>query len=434
MKKLNYKQVLEKIKKIKNFGSKPGLSRIKKFLDLVGNPQDNLRFIHIAGTNGKGSVSFLTASILKEAGYKVGLYNSPEIFDFRERIKINGNMIPESKICEIMTIFDPVLARGEFIFDPITEFELITAMAFKYFFDEKCDVIVLETGLGGKLDATNVIKKPLCSVITSISLDHTHVLGNTLEKIAEEKLGIVKRNCPIILGENISEGIQKTAKKTADLNHSKLYFSESTSLKNVELSIPSGISFEYKNMKISTPLLGIHQTKNFAIVLNICSILQESFKIPNQAIIEGFKNIKIPCRLEIVSKNPLIILDGAHNEESAKALADFIKKYLHENYYLIGILGMYKDKDYETVISLSAPLFDNILTVEPKSDRALALKNITACSLKYNKSTLPCEKINDAISYALEEAKKQKNSAIIAFGSFSIMHDIKKSLNKTKND
>lgn len=425
MKKLTYKAVLEKIKKIKNFGSKPGLERIKRFLQLIGNPQDKLKFIHVAGTNGKGTVCFLTASVLKESGYKVGLYTSPEIFDFRERITINGKMIPKDKISQIMALFEPILAHSEFKNDPITEFELTTAIAFKYFSDEKCDVVVLETGLGGKLDATNVIKNPLCSAITSISLDHTHILGDTLEKIATEKLGIVKKNCPLVIGGDLPENIQKIAEETAAENHSNLYFSKNLTLKNVKLSVPSGISFEYEDMKINTPLLGIHQTKNFATVLNIISVISGKFKIPQKAIIEGFKNIKIPCRLEVVNKNPLIILDGAHNEESAAALADFIKNYLYKKYYLIGIVGMYKDKDYKTVISLSAPLFDEIITVEPKSERALSLEEITDCCLKLGKKTIAYKKIGDALPHALKKSKNHKNSAIIAFGSFSIMNDIK---------
>ena len=425
MKNLTYKKVLEKIKKIKNFGSKPGLERIEKLLRLIENPQDNLKFIHVAGTNGKGSVSFLTCSILKEAGYKVGLYTSPEIFDFRERITINGKMIPKNKVCEIMAFFEPILAAPEFKNDPITEFELTTAMAFKYFFDEKCDIVVLETGLGGKMDATNVIKKPLCSVITSVSLDHTHILGNTLEKIAKEKLGIVKKECPLVLGKGIPESIQKTAEKIARLNHSKLYLAKNTELKNIKLSVPSGISFEYENTKIKTPLLGLHQTKNFATVLNIISVLEEKLKITKKAVCKGFKNVKIPCRLEVISENPLFILDGAHNEESVRALTDFIKNYLYKKYYLIGIIGMYKDKDYKTTISLSTPFFDEILTVKPNSQRALSLEKITNYSIKLNKNTAACEKISEAVSQALKKAKNQKNSAIIAFGSFSIMSDIK---------
>ncbi len=432
MKKLTYKEVLEKIKKVKNFGSKPGLERIRRFLELIGNPQDNLKFIHVAGTNGKGTVCFLTASVLKEAGYKVGRYTSPEIFDFRERITINGKMIPKDKISQIMAFFEPILAHPEFKNDPITEFELTTAIAFKYFWDEKCDIVVLETGLGGRLDATNVIKNPLCSVITSISLDHTHVLGNSLEKIAIEKLGIVKKNCPLVIGSNLPENIHKITKETAAKNHSKIYFSENLALKNVELSLPSGISFEYENMKISTPLLGIHQIKNFATVLNILSVISGKIKISQESIIEGFKNIKIPCRLEVISKNPLIILDGAHNEESAAALADFIKNYLYKKYYLIGILGMYKDKDYKTVIPLSASLFDEIITVEPKSERALPLEEITAYCLKLGKNTTACKKISDAAVYALKKSKNHKNSAIIVFGSFSIMHEVKKAWHKTK--
>ena len=430
MRKLTYKEVLKKIKKIKNFGSKPGLERIEKFLDVIENPQNNLKFIHVAGTNGKGSVCFLTASILKEAGYKVGLYTSPEIFDFRERIKINEKIIPKNKISEIMAFFEPVLMSPEFSRDPLTEFELTTAMAFKYFFDEKCDVVVLETGLGGKLDATNIIKNSLCSVITSLSLDHTHILGNTLEEIAKEKLGIVKKECPLILGGSVPENIKKIALEISDINNSELYFSKDISIQNVRLSVSSGISFTYKNMKIETPLLGIHQIKNFETVLNIFEVLKEKIKISEKDIIFGFKNISISCRMEVISANPLIILDGAHNPESVEALADFIKDYLYKKYYLIGIVGMYKDKDYKTIVSLSAKFFDEILSVEPKSSRALSLEKITNNFLRFNKNTIAFEDIKNATLYSLKKANSQKKCAIIVFGSFSIMHDIKNTIYK----
>lgn len=432
MKKLTYKNALQKIKAIRNFGSKPGLSRIKKLLELIDNPQDNLKFIHIAGTNGKGSVSFLTASVLKESGYKVGLYTSPEIFDFRERITLGGVKISKNKVCELMEFFKPLIRATYFKDDPITEFELTTAMAFKYFCDEECDIVVLEAGLGGALDATNVIKKPVCSAITSVSFDHTHVLGNTLQKIAKEKLGIVKRGCPLVLGD-IPKKLYADAIKAAKSHNSKLYFSKDVEIKNAELNIPSGISFEYKNIKIKTPLLGMHQIKNFANVLSILSLLPKNLKITQKALIKGFKKVKIPCRMEIAKKNPLIILDGAHNEESVHALAEFIKNYLYKRYYLIGILGMYKDKDYKSAISLSVPLFNELLTINPKSNRALPLDEITNCSLKLNKNTLAFKQISKAVSYAIEKSKKEQNTAIIAFGSFSIMNDIKKALSKIKN-
>ena len=186
---MTYEQAILKIKNLEKFGSKPGLERVRKLLELIGNPQEKLKFIHVAGTNGKGSVCFMLASILKECGYKTGLFISPSIMDFRERISVNGEMIPENDLCEILEKLEKF--KSEFSEDPLTEFEITTVMAFEYFSRVKCDVVVLETGMGGRLDSTNVIKAPLCAVITTVSLDHTNFLGKNINEIATEKLELL---------------------------------------------------------------------------------------------------------------------------------------------------------------------------------------------------------------------------------------------------
>ena len=209
---MNYDEAIKKINSLNKFGSRLGLERVKKFLNMIGNPQDSLKFVHVAGTNGKGSVCFMLSSVLKESGYKTGTFISPHIEDLRERIQINGKLISKSKICEILEYLEFYLNDSIFDSDPITEFELTTIMAFKYFKDENCDIVILETGMGGRLDATNVIKKPLCSVITTISLDHTKILGDTVLEIAKEKFGIIKPDSTVVIGSNQNIEIYELAK------------------------------------------------------------------------------------------------------------------------------------------------------------------------------------------------------------------------------
>ncbi len=426
MKKLTYETAISKIKKIQNLGSKPGLERIKKLLSLINNPQNNLKYIHIAGTNGKGSVSYMTASILKESGYKVGLYTSPSITDFRERIQINGKLISKKKVSELIEFFEPFLNEFEKSKNPITEFELTTAMAFKYFNDEKCNIVILETGLGGKLDATNVIEKSLCSVITSVSLDHTQILGDTLEKISSEKLGILKAESPLVLGPNVDKSVYNQSLKIAKKLNSTVYLSKVSDLTNINLSLKKGTSFKYKNLNLKSPLLGLHQLENISTVLKIFETIKKVFYISEKSLKNGFLKTKIPCRLEIINKSPLVILDGAHNPAGANTLADFIKTYFPKNTNLIGIVGIYKDKDYISIISKTAPLFDKIIAVSPPSERALPLEIITNEIKKYNKNVTPCHTIKQAFQTAHDLSKTNCcNSPIIAFGSFSIMKEIK---------
>lgn len=422
---LNYEQAILKIQSLLKFGSKPGLDRIKKLLQMTGNPQDTLKYIHIAGTNGKGSVSFMTASILKESGYKVGLYTSPSITDFRERIQINNEMIPKTKICELVKFFEPLLSNHEFSNDPVTEFELTTAMAFKFFSDEKCDIVVLETGMGGKQDATNIIKEPLCCAITSISLDHTEVLGNTIEKIAVEKFGIMKSNYSTVLGPNMDPSICKIAISISHKLKSSLFIAQTSEIENVNYSLENGTSFTYKNLKITTPLLGKHQINNIATVLKIIEVIRKELNVTEKSIISGLKKTYIPCRFEILSRSPLIVLDGAHNTAGAETLELAVHTYLSGK-KLIGIIGVFKDKDVQGIISKTAPLFNKIFTVEPKSDRALSLCEITKTVRIYNANVSPCLSVSNAVQTAISQTNIQ--SAIIIFGSFSIMKEAKDSI------
>lgn len=424
-----YNDAIYKIKSLEKFGSKPGLKRIKRLLNLIGNPQDKLKCIHIAGTNGKGSTCCFVSSVLKESGHKVGLYSSPSIYDFRERIQINGKKISKLEICNLIEFFESHLKDKYFENDPVTEFELVTAMAFKYFFDKNCDYVVLETGMGGIFDATNVILNPICTAITSVSLDHTKILGNTEREIAKEKLGIMKKSRPMILADNMSKFVYDLAEEISEKLNCKVIRAFLSDIRNINSGIDIGTEFEYKNLFLKTKFLGEHQIQNISTALKILETVESVERKKLYGIKEGFLNASLPCRLEVISKNPLIIFDGAHNPAGAETLSNFIKKYLKDK-EIIGIIGMFKDKDCLGVISKVVPLLNKIFTVSPSNNkRALSLEKITNICRNYNKNTFDCEKIENVLKSAIDEAKG-KNTAIIAFGSFSIMEYIKKEVNK----
>lgn len=419
---MDYDAAIQKIKKLQNFGSKPGLERITKLLNLVDNPQNKLNCIHVAGTNGKGSVCFILEAILREAGYKTGRYISPEICDFCERIAVNGENISRRSVANLVGFFEHFVSNVEFQADPITEFELTTAMAFKFFADEKCDIAIIETGMGGKLDATNVIKNPVCSVITSIDFDHTKILGNTIKKIASEKCGIIKPLCPIVISEQQYQETTEIISAKAENCRSTLKRASAQDLTGRGSLGLQGIKFCYKNTEFFSPILGSHQFTNLACALKVLETVENKFHVNNQSIKKALKTLKIPCRLECVCENPTIILDAAHNPHGTLALANFLKSNV-KNHELYGIVGMFKDKDYDKALKNVLGFFKNVYTISPNSKRAESLDKITICAKKYCENVVPCENIDFAVHEAIKSAKK--DGIIVVFGSFSVMKDFK---------
>ena len=425
---MNYKEALNFINSKTNFETKPGLKRITKLMELVGDPHKNINYIHIAGTNGKGSVSFMLASVLKESGYKTGLYISPAIDDIREKIQINGNFIPEEDFAEILSALEPAVNSEVFKDDPISEFELITAIAFCYFKKENCDIVILETGMGGKWDATNIIQNPICSVITSISKDHTQILGDSIEKIANEKLGIIKPFCPVVISANQEKKVYDIAKKIAEELNSSVFVAETSLLKNVSIALDKGICFEYKDLNVNINICGKYQIENISTVCKVLSIVKEGLHIDKKSVINGFKNVYLPCRTEIMhSESPRIILDASHNVSGIEKLKEFITDNFKKE-DLIGITGMFKDKDTENMLKEIAPSFEKIFTVEPNSPRKLPLEDITNQVLKYNSNVISEESVEKAIKSAVKIAGK--STTIIVFGTFSIMKEAKETIEK----
>lgn len=381
-------------------GSKPGLDRTRALLSKLGDPHKSLRFIHLAGTNGKGSTAAMLSNILRCAGLKTGLYTSPFISCFNERMQIDGQSIPDDALGEITEeCLHPALAME----DRPTEFELVTAIAMKYFCRERCEVVVLETGMGGRLDSTNVIEKPLCSVITNIGLDHTRELGDTAEKIAAEKAGIIKQGCPTVIYE-LPESVKNVIKNRCEEVSSELVSADFSAISSLYDS-PKGQRFSYKNYSdLSLPLLGEHQLKNAAVALEVVSLLRRlGVAISEDAVHRGLEETSWPGRFEIVNENPCFVVDGGHNPQCAETVADNLLRYFPNKKRII-LFGVLADKDYTAMAAALNKAADCFVTIAPPSPRALGAEELAKSIEGLNKPVYPCGSVEQGIEKALEVA------------------------------
>lgn len=425
---MNYNEALQFIHESHKFGMRLGLDNIKKLLELLGNPQNNLKIIHVAGTNGKGSTCSFISSILKESGYKVGLYTSPFLETFTERIRVNGENIREEEVGKIVSLIkekiEIMVSEG---YSYPTEFEIVTAMAFYYYNQEKVDFVALEVGLGGRYDATNVIDKPVVSAITSISLDHTGILGDTLGKIAFEKGGIIKEDCPTIVYPQQGEASEVIKNICAEKKSKYI----ECDFKNIEIK-SSNINLQIYSCNINgkelsdleIKLIGDHQIKNSIVALNVIEYLND-IKITNiseENIRKGLLETKWPGRIEKISENPMFIIDGAHNEEGAKSLANSIDKYF-ENKNKILVIGMLEDKDIESVLDLLIPKFNNVITTTPDNPRAIDANKLKEKIERYNIEVTCKPNIKEAVDYALEISNK--DDVIISAGSLYMIGNVR---------
>lgn len=424
---MNREEVMNFIDSSKKFGSKPGLSRIKKLCELLGNPQDKMKFIHIAGTNGKGSTSLYIHNSLVDAGYKTGLYTSPFIYEFNERIQINGEPIPDDELTEVMSLVaekvDIMINEG---YEHPTEFELITAAAFLYFEKEKCDIVVLEVGLGGTFDATNIIKKPVLSIITSISLDHTDYLGNTLLEVAANKCGIIKEGAPVISYVYQPEEVIDVIKKTADEKNAPLNIvtDESLVINNMSLS---GSDFTYRGEKYHTSLVGKYQIYNALTAISAQKqLFKAGFNVSVQNVKNGMSRAKWPARFEILRTAPTVIADGSHNADGMKAFVETAKAVLSDN--PICVFGMLRDKDYEYCIKKLSEITDTVVVTEVDSPRRETVEKLSQTAKKYIKNVYEEKENEDAVKRALEIVKK--DGTVIALGSLYMMKNIKDAIKK----
>ncbi len=417
---MNYDEALQYIHSVNWTFCKPGLERIEQLCDLLGHPERALKFIHIAGTNGKGSTSAMLSSVLIEAGYKVGLYTSPYIYRFNERMRVNGVDIPDDALAKITERVKPIADSME---DKPTEFELITAIAFLYFAEEKCDIVVLEAGMGGRLDSTNIISSPLLSVITGIALDHTAFLGDTIENIAKEKAGIIKDGSPVLFGGE-DAGARQVIAERADRLGVKLY-SPDYSLLTVKEATLAGTILDYKEMKdVKISLLGLYQPKNTALVLEAISVLKNDagLSISSEAIYRGLERTRWRARFEIISNDPLVIFDGAHNPEGIDAAVKSIKHYYKQTKVVI-LTGMMRDKDYFSVAKRFSEICDFAITITPDNPRALPAEEFAEVLRGEGITSLAFSTIKDALKSGRDVAR-ERGTALFCLGSLYSYTDV----------
>ena len=371
---MTYEQALAYIHSVTWKGSRPGLERITELLERLGNPQDKLKFIHVAGTNGKGSFCAMTESVLRAAGYKTGLFVSPYIKHFNERICVSGAPIGNAELAAATAAVKP---HAEAMADAPTEFELITAIGLIHFVKTGCDVVVLETGMGGRLDSTNIIKDPLLTVITGIAMDHTAFLGDTVEKIAAEKAGIIKKGAPVLWGgcDKAARGV--IAARAAEVGV-PLVATEDTPLTVREMSLFGSVVDYGEWQKIQLPLLGTYQPRNLANVLAAVPLMRQAgLKISDQHVRAGIAAARWPGRFEKLSEQPLILSDGAHNPEGVDAAVDSIKTYFKEEKVLL-LTGVMADKDYNGMVATLAPVAAEVFTLTSDNPRALPAADFAA--------------------------------------------------------
>ncbi len=403
-------------------GSTPGLHRTQELLQKMGNPEKKLKFIHIAGTNGKGSTAAMTASILQQAGYKVGLYTSPYIYRFHERMQVNGVEISDEDLVAITEFVKP-LARSMAV-SP-TEFELVCCIAFEYFMRQSCDIVVLEVGMGGAFDATNVIDCPEVAVITNIGLDHTDFLGETVEKIAETKAGIFKEGGRAVVYRS-SESVEAVFEDICRQRHVSLKKADFAGLQLLSHGLEGQI-FDCGNRKaLQLPLLGIHQLKNAAVVLSIMDTLQENgWNISEQHIRDGLRLARWPGRFDIVGRDPLFIIDGGHNPQCIEALVLNIQDYL-QGRRVIALTGVLADKDYADMYKPVMPLVEEFVCITPPNPRRLEAEELAAHLRAVGAKATACDSMDSGVAAA--RALAGKDGVVLCFGSLYTIGAIKDAL------
>ena len=415
---MDYKEALAYINGVEFFGSKPGLTRIRELLERLGDPQKKLRFIHIAGTNGKGSCAAMTASILKAAGYKTGLYTSPYLYRFNERMQINGRQIEDDALAEIVSRVRPA---AEAMADHPTEFELMTAAALLWYAQETCDVVVLEVGLGGRFDATNIIDAPEAAVIMNIGLDHTAVLGDTLEQIAFEKAGIIKPGTDAVLFEQGEEATGVVRRRCEELGV-PLHIADFSQLVS-EFDSLYGQSFTYRGLPYALPLLGAHQLKNAAVVLELVEVLRKKgWKLEQGDVEHGLYAVSWPGRFELLSDEPYFVVDGGHNPQCAETVRDNLLHYFPDRRRIL-LLGVLRDKDYPGLTATLDAAADEYVCITPASARALPAEELAEHLKRYGKPVTVCGSIRDGVTEALE--RSDEDSVVCAVGSLYSVGEIR---------
>lgn len=419
---MNAEQAIAYIHSVCWKGSIPGLGRTQELLEKMGNPEKKLKFVHIAGTNGKGSTAAMTASILSKAGYRTGLYTSPYIYRFHERIQVDGVEISDEDLTEITEYVKPL---ADSMAQSPTEFELVCCIAFEYFYRKKCEIVVLEVGMGGAWDATNVIEVPEVAVITNIGLDHTEYLGDTVEKIAETKSGIFKPHGHAVVYRSTPsvEAVYERVCAELDVSLRKADF-EGLVLKAHTLE---GQVFDCGSRKnLVLPLLGDHQLHNASVVLSIAdTLIGEGWKISEQNIYDGIRDVRWPGRFDIVCRKPLFIIDGGHNPQCIEALVKNIQDYLAGK-KVIALTGVLADKDYADMYKPVMPLVDRFVCITPPNPRKLEAEQLARYLRQAGAQAQASESILDGVKQAMDLAGD--DGVVLCFGSLYSIGGIRDAL------
>lgn len=426
---MNYKEARVYLDEVSKYGSVLGLESMRELLRRLGDPQNELKFIHISGTNGKGSVLAYLSTILSGAGYRTGRYISPTLFSYRERIQVDGEYIEkESLACHVTAIAAAAEDMQKAGIPSPTVFEIETALAFLYFKEKRCDIVTLEVGCGGLLDATNVITTTLMEVIASISMDHTDLLGDTLAKIAAQKAGIIKPDTMVVSAQQKSEAAQ-VIEDTCKEQHCTLQMVDESKISNVHYGA-EGQTFSYKTWEnVAISLAGSYQIKNAALALEGVEALRKlGYALSDQQVREGLLHTAWRGRFTTLRRDPTVIIDGAHNPAAALELKESLERYFPGK-TLYFVMGMFKDKDYAQVIDLTAPLARHIITVEPPGNpRAMPARELAEAVGKVNPSVEWADSVAHGVEKALAMAGKE--DAVIVFGSLSFLGEAADAVNE----
>ncbi len=426
---MNYREAMEYIEGIQSYGIVPGLSSITELCRLIGNPQENLKFVHISGTNGKGSTLAYISTILKCAGFKVGRYISPVIFEYRERIQVNGRNITKDGLCEglelVKSACNTMVEKG---MPHPTPFEVETALGFWYFQKMGCDIVVMETGMGGLTDATNLVQNTEVAVLASISMDHMKFLGNTLAKIAGQKAGIIKAGCDVVSAVQQPEAME-VVRAVCQEKGCSLQVAEPASIVNLKSGTGRNIEcqkFDYKGAdgvcmkQLEIHLAGAVQPENALLAIETVRMLQRrGYEITESAIRKGLRETVWTGRFSVINKKPLLVVDGAHNEDAARKLAQSVEFYF-TNKRINYIMGILRDKEYEKVIGLTHGYADQIITVTPpENPRAMSAYELAQEIAKVHPNVTAVDSLEEAVEMARLLAGPE--DVILAFGSLSFL-------------
>lgn len=431
---MNYKEARDYLDKVSIYGSVLGLDSIKRLLKKIGNPEKELRVVHIAGTNGKGSTGAFIQNILMKSGYKVGRYSSPAVFEYREIIKINDDFIEKSAVAEIITLIkekcDELTNEG---FSHPTPFEIETAMSFEYFKRNNCDIVLVECGMGGATDATNVFDRVLCSVITPISLDHTGFLGETLSEIAEVKSGIIKKKCNVVTAIQPKECLKVIEKNAGEKEANLTVCSVAESVKAEGLKTRVRYISGTKSYDFTLNMMGTYQVINAITAIEVCHVLESQGFEVEENIEKGLLKTVWPGRMEVIDNNPLFIIDGAHNPGAIEELKKTLDFYF-TNERITFIMGVLADKDFEKEIRMIADRATKIITVTPNNKRALDGEKLSIAIKPYNGNVSYAKSIEDGAKQAINTVEEGKSDMILAFGSLSYLAEIKQTVKAERRD